>query len=101
MPFVAQACGAAERHGRGALGSALYHPVWISAVLSPHNFALAPLGSAILTAWRTPLWVVVIMPGDRQRAAGFIVAATTPPARRGRRRRGEVPVGVSVVFTGR
>ena len=61
MPFVAQACGAAKRHGRGALASALHHPVWTSAVLSPHNFAPALLGFVILTLWKTPPWVVGIM----------------------------------------
>jgi len=61
MPFVAQACGAAKRHGRGALGSALYHPIRTSAVLSPHDFALALLGFVLLTVWKTPPWVVVVI----------------------------------------
>jgi len=59
MPFVAQVSGAAERHRRGALGSALFHPVRTSAVLSPHDLAL--LGFVPLTVWKTPPWVVVVI----------------------------------------
>jgi chromate transporter len=45
----------------GILGAALYHPVWTNAVLSSYDFALASLGLVLLTVWKTPPWVVVIV----------------------------------------
>jgi chromate transporter len=45
----------------GILRAALYHPVWTSAVLSPHDFALALVGFMLLTVWKTRPWVVVAM----------------------------------------
>ena len=47
----------------GILGAALYHPVWTSAILSPHDFALALFGFILLTVWKAPPWVVVILLG--------------------------------------
>lgn len=45
----------------GILGAALYHPVWTNAVLSSYDFALASLGFVLLTVWKKPPWIVVIV----------------------------------------
>jgi len=43
----------------GLLGAALYNPVWVSAVASRADFALALVGFVLLTAWRAPPLLVV------------------------------------------
>jgi chromate transporter len=45
----------------GILGSALYNPLWTSAVLNPRDFALALFGFLLLVVWKTPPWVVVVV----------------------------------------
>lgn len=45
----------------GVLGAALYSPVFTSAILGPADFALALVGFLLLTMWKTPPWVVVIL----------------------------------------
>jgi chromate transporter len=45
----------------GLLGAALYNPLWISSVKSSGDFALALVGFVLLTAWRTPPLIVVIL----------------------------------------
>lgn len=45
----------------GILGVAFYDPVWTSAVVSPRDFALALGGFLLLTMWKVPSWVVVIL----------------------------------------
>ena len=45
----------------GILGAALYNPVWISAVLTPRDFALALAGFLLLTVWKAPPWIVVAL----------------------------------------
>ncbi|SON56544.1 putative chromate transport protein [Hartmannibacter diazotrophicus] len=45
----------------GILCAALYSPVWTSAVLSPRDFALALAGFLLLTVWKMPPWVVVVV----------------------------------------
>jgi chromate transporter len=45
----------------GILGAALYNPVWISAVLTPRDFAAVLTGFLLLTVWRSPPWIVVII----------------------------------------
>ena len=45
----------------GILGAALYNPVWTSAVAIPRDFALALLGFLLLTVWKLPSWVVVVL----------------------------------------
>lgn len=45
----------------GILGAALYNPVWTSAVLSPRDFALALAGFLLLTVWKSPPWIVVVL----------------------------------------
>jgi chromate transporter len=45
----------------GILGAALYRPVWTSAVLGPRDFALALAGFLLLTVWKLPPWIVVVL----------------------------------------
>jgi chromate transporter len=45
----------------GILLAALYDPVWVSAVRTPADFAVAALGFALLAVWRTPPWIVVLL----------------------------------------
>ena len=45
----------------GILGAALYDPVWTSAIFSPQDFALALVGFVLLTVWKAPPWVVVVL----------------------------------------
>jgi chromate transporter len=45
----------------GILGAALYNPVWTSAVLTPNDFLLALAGFLLLTVWKTPPWIVVML----------------------------------------
>jgi chromate transporter len=45
----------------GLLGAALYNPLWVSAVNGPGDFGLALVGFVLLTVWRVPPLVVVIV----------------------------------------
>jgi chromate transporter len=45
----------------GILAAALYSPVWTSTILNPHDFALALTGFVLLTAWKAPPWIIVIL----------------------------------------
>jgi chromate transporter len=45
----------------GLLGAALYSPVWTSAVKTPGDFGIALVGFVLLTVWRAPPLVVVII----------------------------------------
>jgi chromate transporter len=45
----------------GILGAALYNPVWTSAVFTPRDFALALTGFLLLTVWKMPPWIVVVL----------------------------------------
>jgi len=45
----------------GILGAALYDPVWTSAVRTPYDFAVALTGFFLLTMWKAPPWVVVVL----------------------------------------
>ncbi len=45
----------------GILGAALYDPVWTSAIFMPNDFALALTGFILLTVWKTPPWIVVVI----------------------------------------
>jgi chromate transporter len=44
----------------GILGAALFDPVWVSAVYSPLDFAIALVAFVMLTAWKAAPWKVVI-----------------------------------------
>ena len=45
----------------GLLGAALYNPVWTSAVKSSGDLAVALIGFVLLTVWRAPPLVVVVL----------------------------------------
>ena len=45
----------------GILGAALYDPVFTSAVVGAHQFALALSCFVLLTAWKAPPWIVVLV----------------------------------------
>ncbi|THK37303.1 chromate efflux transporter [Ensifer sp. MPMI2T] len=45
----------------GVLGAALYQPVWTSAIIGPHEFALALTCFVLLMAWKCPPWIVVVV----------------------------------------
>ncbi len=45
----------------GLLGAALYNPVWTSSVKSPGDFGIAFLGFVLLTVWRAPPLLVVVV----------------------------------------
>ncbi|HKK55722.1 chromate efflux transporter [Marinobacter sp.] len=45
----------------GILGAVLYQPVWTSAILGPHEFALALTGFLLLSVWKLPAWTVVVI----------------------------------------
>ena len=45
----------------GLLGTALYDPVWTSAILNRRDFALALTGFVLLTIWKAPAWAVVML----------------------------------------
>lgn len=45
----------------GILGSALYNPVWTSAIANPRDFAVAVLAFVLLTVGRVPPWIVVAL----------------------------------------
>jgi chromate transporter len=45
----------------GILATALYNPVWTSAILNPRDFAAALVGFVLLTMWKVPPWMVVAL----------------------------------------
>ena len=45
----------------GLLLAALYDPVWTSAIFRPADFALALASFGLLTLWRAPPWLVVVV----------------------------------------
>ena len=45
----------------GVLGAALYNPVWTSAVHIPADFVIACISFCLLTIWRTPPLLIVII----------------------------------------
>ncbi|NIK61447.1 chromate transporter [Kribbella shirazensis] len=54
----------------GILLAALYNPVWTSAILRPIDFVIAMCAFLLLTVWRCPPWIVVLLAG----VAGMVVA---------------------------
>ena len=45
----------------GLLGAALYNPVWTSSVNGPGDFGIALVAFVLLTVWRAPPLVVVVV----------------------------------------
>jgi chromate transporter len=60
----------------GILGAALYQPVWTGAVASPADFAVALGAFILLTAWKAPPWLVVVLTVLATVALGMVL----PPA---------------------
>lgn len=56
----------------GLLGAALYNPVWTSSVKAPGDFGVALVGFVLLTVWRAPPLVVVIICALGGAALGLI-----------------------------
>ncbi len=55
----------------GILGAALYDPVFTTAVTDPRRFALALACFVLLTAWKAPPWIVVLVGA----AGGVLIGA--------------------------
>jgi chromate transporter len=45
----------------GLLLAALYTPVWTSAIFTPGDFSLALAAFLLLTLWKIPPWLVVVL----------------------------------------
>jgi len=45
----------------GILVAAWYHPVWTSAIQTSADFAVALLAFGLMTAWKLPTWIVVLV----------------------------------------
>jgi chromate transporter len=45
----------------GLLLTALYHPVWTSAIFSPADFGLGMVAFGLLMFWKCPPWLVVLL----------------------------------------
>ncbi|MCP3412960.1 chromate efflux transporter [Bradyrhizobium brasilense] len=56
----------------GLLGAALYNPVWTSSVHRPLDFGIALAGFVLLTAWRAPPLVVVVLSAAAGIATGLL-----------------------------
>ncbi|WP_342711025.1 chromate efflux transporter [Bradyrhizobium sp. B124] len=56
----------------GILGAALYDPVWTSSVHRPLDFGIALSGFVLLTAWRAPPLVVVVLSAAAGIATGLL-----------------------------
>jgi chromate transporter len=56
----------------GILGAALYDPLWTTAILNPRDFALALTAFVLLTAWKSPPWVVVAITAAGGAALGLL-----------------------------
>jgi chromate transporter len=41
--------------------AALYHPVWTSGILGRWDFAVGAAAFLLLTMWKTPPWLVVVL----------------------------------------
>ena len=58
---VQSALGGVNAAVVGLLLAALYTPVWTSGVRSAVDFALTATAFVLLTVWRVPPWLVVIL----------------------------------------
>ena len=45
----------------GLLGAALYNPLWTSSIKSPGDFGVALVGFVLLSVWRAPPLLVVVV----------------------------------------
>ncbi len=60
---VRSALGGVNAAVVGLLLAAFYHPVWTSGILSAADFVLALFALGLLTLWKTPPWLVVLLSG--------------------------------------
>jgi chromate transporter len=44
----------------GILIAAFYHPIWVSAIITPHDFAFAAVLFSMLVFWKLPPWIIVV-----------------------------------------
>ncbi|WP_151737500.1 chromate transporter ['Paenibacillus yunnanensis' Narsing Rao et al. 2020] len=56
----------------GILLAALYNPLWVTAVLSPADFALASILFLLLVFWKLPPWIVVAAGAAGGTLLGFL-----------------------------
>lgn len=55
----------------GLLAATLYQPVWTSAIVGPAEFGLALVSFTLLSVWRRPAWLVVLVCGLGGMALGL------------------------------
>jgi chromate transporter len=72
MPSAQAAMRGANAAVVGILAAALYNPVFTSAVLAPPDFALALAGFVLLTAFRAPPILVVLLGAASGAGAAFL-----------------------------
>ncbi|WP_221793094.1 chromate efflux transporter [Oceanobacter mangrovi] len=60
-PGIRAAMAGANAAVVGLLGAALYQPVFVSSVTSVHELVLALLCLLLLTSWKAPSWLVVLV----------------------------------------
>ncbi|OGQ83722.1 MAG: hypothetical protein A3F90_04350 [Deltaproteobacteria bacterium RIFCSPLOWO2_12_FULL_60_19] len=58
----------------GLLLAALYQPVWTSAIHAPADFGLGLTAFGLLTFWKLPPWLVVVLTALGGEALARIVA---------------------------
>lgn len=56
----------------GLLGAALYNPLWVSSVKTSGDFGVALLGFVLLTVWRAPPLLVVVLGAVGGATLGYI-----------------------------
>ena len=60
-PMAQSAMRGANAAVVGILAAALYDPVWTGAVYTPVDFAASLTGFCLLTVWKAPPWIVVLL----------------------------------------
>ena len=60
-PFAQSALAGVNAAVVGLLLAALYNPVWTAAIIKPLDFAVALAAFLLLTVWKTPPWLVVLL----------------------------------------
>jgi len=70
LPLVQAALRGVNAAVVGLLLAALYRPVWTSAILGPYDFVLAMAGFLLLSMWKLPPWLVVLLSA----AGGQVIA---------------------------
>jgi chromate transporter len=60
-PFAQAALTGVNAAVVGLLLAALYNPVWLAAIMGPLDFAIALAAFLLLTVWKTPPWLVVVL----------------------------------------